>query len=53
MSKKRYCPEEIVGILRESDVLNNLGKEMVDVIRKNGWCRRRGANPHGLAATGF
>jgi len=52
MSNKQYCPEEIIGNLQSSDVLNNRGKEMVDVIMKNSWCRRRGSNPHDLAATG-
>jgi len=32
MSKKRYRPEEIIGKLREADVLINQGKKVVDVI---------------------
>ncbi len=33
MSKKRYRPEEIIGKLREADVLISQGKKMVDVIK--------------------
>jgi len=43
MSKKRYRPEEIIGQLLKAVVLTSHGKKMVDVIRKNRWCRRRGA----------
>ena len=34
MSKKRYYPEEIIGKLREADVLLSQGKKVVDVIKK-------------------
>jgi hypothetical protein len=34
MSKKRYYPEEIIGKLREADVLLSQGKNVVDVIKK-------------------
>ncbi|UCD46781.1 MAG: hypothetical protein JSV28_08840 [Deltaproteobacteria bacterium] len=34
MSKKRYRPEEIIGKLREADVLFSQGKKVVDVIAK-------------------
>jgi len=33
MSKKRYRPEEIIGKLREADVLISQGKKVVDVIK--------------------
>jgi len=33
MSKKRYRPEEIIGKLREADVLLSQGKKVVDVIK--------------------
>jgi len=36
MSKKRYRPEEIIGKLREADVLINQGKNVVDVIKALG-----------------
>jgi putative transposase len=36
MSKKRYRPEEILGKLREADVLISQGKKVVDVIRALG-----------------
>jgi putative transposase len=36
MSKKRYRPEEIIGKLREADVLISQGKKVVDVINALG-----------------
>ena len=36
MSKKRYRPEEIIGKLREADVLLSKGKKVVDVIKALG-----------------
>jgi transposase-like protein len=33
MPKKRYRPEEIIGKLREADVLLSQGKKVVDVIK--------------------
>jgi len=33
MPKKRYRPEEIIGKLREADVLISQGKKVVDVIK--------------------
>jgi len=36
MSKKRYRPEEIIGKLREADVLISQGKKVVDVIKALG-----------------
>jgi len=36
MSKKRYRPEEIIGNLREADVLISQGKKVVDVIKALG-----------------
>jgi len=36
MSKKRYRPEEIIGKLREADVLIGQGKKVVDVINALG-----------------
>ncbi len=36
MSKKRYRPEEIIGKLREADVLLSQGKKVVDVIKALG-----------------
>ena len=33
MSKKRYRPEEIIGKLREADVLLSQGKKVMDVIK--------------------
>ena len=36
MAKKRYRPEEIIGKLREADVLISQGKKMVDVIKALG-----------------
>jgi putative transposase len=46
MSKKRYRPEEIIGKLREADVLLRQGKKVVDVIKALGvtdvtYCRWR------------
>ena len=36
MPKKRYRPEEIIGKLREADVLLSQGKKVVDVIKALG-----------------
>ena len=36
MAKKRYRPEEIIGKLREADVLISQGKKVVEVIRTLG-----------------
>jgi putative transposase len=36
MAKKRYRPEEIIGKLREADVLISQGKKVVDVIKAFG-----------------
>jgi transposase-like protein len=36
MSKKRYRPEEIIGKLREADILISQGKRVVDVIKTLG-----------------
>ncbi len=36
MSKKRYRPEEIIGKLREADVLLSQGKKVVEVIKALG-----------------
>jgi putative transposase len=36
MAKKRYRPEEIIGKLREADVLLSQGKKVVDVIKALG-----------------
>ncbi|HBX43863.1 MAG TPA: hypothetical protein DEH27_08830 [Deltaproteobacteria bacterium] len=36
MSKKRYRPEEIIGKLREADVLISQGKKVVGVIKTLG-----------------
>jgi len=36
MPKKRYRPEEIIGKLREADVLISQGKKVVDVIKALG-----------------
>ena len=36
MAKKRYRPEEIIGKLREADVLISQGKKVVDVIKALG-----------------
>jgi putative transposase len=36
MSKKRYRPEEIIGKLREADVLLSQGKKVLDVIKALG-----------------
>ena len=36
MSKRRYRPEEIIGKLREADVLLSQGKKVVDVIKALG-----------------
>ena len=46
MSKKRYRPEEIIGKLRETEVLISPGKKVVDVIKALGvtdltYCRWR------------
>jgi len=43
MLEERYRPEEIIGNLREADILLRQGKKVVDVTRKNRWCRRRGS----------
>ena len=36
MAMKRYKPEEIVGLLRQADVLHSQGMSMADVIRQIG-----------------
>jgi putative transposase len=36
MSKKRYRPEEIIGKLREADILISQGKKVVEVIKTLG-----------------
>jgi putative transposase len=36
MAKKRFRPEEIIGKLREADVLLSQGKKVVDVIKAPG-----------------
>lgn len=36
MAKKRYKPEEIVGLLRQADVLHSQGRSMADAIRQIG-----------------
>jgi transposase-like protein len=36
MAKKRYRPEEIIGKLREADVLISQGKKVIDVIKALG-----------------
>ena len=36
MAKKRYRPEEVIGKLREADVLISQGKKVVDVIKALG-----------------
>ena len=36
MAMKRYKPEEIVGLLRQADVLHSQGKSMADAIRQTG-----------------
>jgi hypothetical protein len=36
MSKKRYCPEEIVRKLREADVLISQGKSVAQTIKSLG-----------------
>jgi putative transposase len=36
MAKKRYRPEEIIGKLREADVLLSQGKKVVEVIKALG-----------------
>jgi len=36
MPKKRYRPEEIIGKLREADVLISQGKKVVEVIKSLG-----------------
>jgi len=36
MPKKRYRPEEIIGKLREADVLISQGKKVVEVIKALG-----------------
>ena len=36
MSMKRYKPEEIVGKLRQADVLHSQGMSMADAIRQFG-----------------
>ena len=36
MAKKRYRPEEIIGKLREADVLISQGKKVVEVIKALG-----------------
>lgn len=36
MARKRYEPEEIVGLLRQADVLHSQGMSMADAIRQIG-----------------
>lgn len=36
MARKRYKPEEIVGKLRQADVLHSQGMSMADAIRRLG-----------------
>ena len=36
MSKQRYRPEEIIGKLREADVLISQGKKVVEIIKALG-----------------
>jgi len=36
MAKKRYRPEEIIGKLREADILISQGKKVADVIKALG-----------------
>ena len=36
MARKRYKPEEIVGMLRQAEVLHGQGKSMADAIRQLG-----------------
>ena len=36
MARKRYKPEEIVGMLRQAEVLHGQGKSMADAIRRLG-----------------
>ncbi len=36
MAMNRYKPEEIVGLLRQADVLHSQGKSMADAIRQTG-----------------
>jgi len=36
MARKRYKPEEIVGLLRQADVLHSQGKSMAESIRQLG-----------------
>jgi transposase-like protein len=36
MAMKRYKPEEIVGLLRQADVLHSQGKSMAEAIRQTG-----------------
>ena len=36
MARKRYKPEEIVGLLRQADVLHSQGMSMADAIRQIG-----------------
>ena len=36
MALKRYKPEDIVGLLRQADVLHSQGKSMADAIRQTG-----------------
>ncbi len=45
MSKKRYYPEEIIGKLREADVLLSQGKKVVDVIKKKLMVPEEGVEP--------
>jgi hypothetical protein len=45
MSKKRYYPEEIIGKLREADVLLSQGKKVVDVIKKKVMVPEEGVEP--------
>ena len=36
MARKRYKPEEIVGLLRQAEVLHGQGMSMADAIRQLG-----------------
>lgn len=46
MGRKRYTPEQIIGMLREAEVLHNQGSKMNEICRKLGisvqtFCRWR------------
>ena len=36
MARKRYKPEEIVGLLRQAEVLHGQGMSMADAVRQLG-----------------